>query len=416
MNKYLNFIIGLAILSLVSCSNKQTPPALFSGSEDEDETEQTVTAPVSPTAPGAPQTSVGPQNSNIPQIIYDIWSYAPQTVNIPAETTMEQAICSTYPNLRRCYGYTNVGGAKLIGEMSADKAGHNYSFFSYPITLQVMSLPQLRLGFISNQDNIMCHVVNQELEIQSADIIYTGNGLGLEMDVRNRTGSAYAVTIERGQMVEAKDNHVQNVVVNADVEGQLTPNGSRHFSIPVYCASHYRSSPTGSKAKMTPYVMNASSTTFQSQQRVWEFIESNDNPNSFVTFYVWGKGTVTAAGRRSPLGHAFIKIPQVGILGFGSMHGGLLDDDGIIFDHTSNLQYATDSCRIKLSREAQQAMVRKLRQLQADVPNYSAGHYDCTSFVMDLADAAGIRYGSRITIQTPVGFMQELKAHNNYAQ
>ena len=98
------------------------------------------------------------------------------------------------------------------------------------------------------------------------------------------------------------------------------------------------------------------------------------------------------------------------------MHGGLLDDDGIIFDHTSNLQYATDSCRIKLSREAQQAMVRKLRQLQADVPNYSAGHYDCTSFVMDLADAAGIRYGSRITIQTPVGFMQELKAHNNYAQ
>lgn len=71
-----------------------------------------------------------------------------------------------------------------------------------------------------------------------------------------------------------------------------------------------------------------------------------------------------------------------------------------------------DSCRIKVSEEAQKAMIKKLRQLQGNVPKYRIGRYDCTSFVMDIADAAGIRYGARITIQTPVGFMQELKKYN----
>ena len=124
---------------------------------------------------------------------------------------------------------------------------------------------------------------------------------------------------------------------------------------------------------------------------------------------MWKKGTITSSGKPSPTGHAFVKIPKVGVIGFGSLHGGLLDDDGNIFDHASRVRYATDSCRIKVSEEAQRAMIRKLRQLQEDVPKYRIGRYDCTSFVMDIADAGGVHYGSRITIQTPVGFMEELK-------
>lgn len=59
-------------------------------------------------------------------------------------------------------------------------------------------------------------------------------------------------------------------------------------------------------------------------------------------------------------------------------------------------------------------MTKKLRQLQQNVPRYKIGRSDCTSFVMDIADARGIHYGARITIQTLVGFMQELKK-NNYS-
>jgi hypothetical protein len=45
-------------------------------------------------------------------------------------------------------------------------------------------------------------------------------------------------------------------------------------------------------------------------------------------------------------------------------------------------------------------------------PHYTIGRYDCTTFVMDIADAAGIYYGSRWSIQTPVGFMEGLKQKN----
>jgi hypothetical protein len=158
--------------------------------------------------------------------------------------------------------------------------------------------------------------------------------------------------------------------------------------------------------------MNAPTTTFQSQQTVWKLLESDDDPNSYVTFYVWGKGAITSSGRASVTGHAFVRIPEAGVFGFSSAHGGLLDDDGNIYDHTSDIRYATDSCRIKVSDVSKKAIIKKLKQLQANVPKYRIGHYDCTSFVMDIADAGGIHYGNRATIQTPVGFMQELKKHN----
>ena len=47
-------------------------------------------------------------------------------------------------------------------------------------------------------------------------------------------------------------------------------------------------------------------------------------------------------------------------------------------------------------------------------PNYYIGYYDCTSFVMDIADAAGVYYGNRIFIQTPMGFIHQMKQYNEY--
>ena len=184
--------------------------------------------------------------------------------------------------------------------------------------------------------------------------------------------------------------------------------------MPIFCAAQHRTSPVGKSARMTPYVMKAPISAFRSQQNIWDYIESDDNPNSYVTFYVWGKGTITSSGMPSPTGHAFVRIPNLGVIGFGSLHGGIFDDEGIVFDHSSKIRYATDSCRIKVSDEAMMAMTKKVEYLQRNVPRYKIGRYDCTSFVMDVADAGGIQYGYRITIQTPVGFMEELKKHNNF--
>jgi hypothetical protein len=352
------------------------------------------------------------QNNNINHQIYEIWSYSPQLVSIPAQTTIERTVYSLYPNMRKCFSYDNIGGIKLIGEMSADRAGHNYSYYSYPIILNILSLSQLHLRFITSCNNIVSGVLDGKVVIESSKIISRTMGLAIEIDVRNKSQEYQEVEFEQGQMVEVNESHVQNVVISSNAMAQLRPKETWHFILPIFCASHHRNSPMGYNARLTPYVMTATAATFQSQQNVWDILESDEDPNSYVTFYVWGKGAVTESGRRSLTGHAFVRIPQVGVWGFSSLHGGLLNDEGIIYDHTSNIGYATDSCRIKVSNEAKNSMVRKLRQLQQNVPEYRIGRYDCTSFVMDIADAGGIHYGTRIAIQSPVGFMQELKKYN----
>lgn len=414
MKKTASVILLLCAILFVSCNTKQAPPPIGSGNgsnwDYSTDTNGDDRKPVEELSVDTFENST--ETNNMSQEIYEIWSYNPMSIAVSEQNTIERAVYENYPNMRKCYNYNNIGGLKLIGEMSADRAGHNYSYYSYPLTLNILSLSQLHLCFVSSHNNIICKIVDGIVKIESAEIVSTTAGMGLNIVVKNLTQTHQDVVLEQGQMVEVNEVHVQNVVITSQVEAQLDPHGEWHLGLPVYCASHHRNSPVGYAARITPYSMNAPAATFQSQQRVWNVLESNDDPNNYVTFYVWGKGTVTASGRRSPTGHAFVRIPQVGVFGFGSLHGGLLNDDGIISDHTSSIRYATDSCRIKVSEEAKKTMIKKLRQLKNDVPKYSIGHYDCTSFVMDIADAGGIHYGARITIQTPVGFMQELKKHN----
>ena len=418
MRRLTHIVLLTCVLLLASCQKKIQPGSLSYGSEEyeqyDDKPETEVNTPLSTSTASSHEsegTSHGATNQNIPQQIIDIWSYSPQSVNVPAQTTIERAVYDTYPNMRKCYDYANVGGVKFIGEMSADRAGHNYSYYSTPITLNILSMSQLHLGFISSYYNIICQILNGNIRIESARII---SGLSINIVVRNLSQTNQDVEFAQGQMVEVNENHVQNVVVSANSKVRLNPNESRTLTLPVFCVAHHRNSPAGSPARITPYVMRASSTTFQSQQSVWNIIESNDDPNSYVTFYVWGKGDITSSGRRSATGHAFVRIPTVGVYGFSTKNGELLNDEGHIYDHTANIRYATDSCRIKVSEESIKAMKKKLRCLQQNVPRYKIGRSDCTSFVMDIADAGGIHYGARITIQTPVGFMQELKKHNYY--
>ena len=407
-------LLLLCSIFYLSCNTKPAPPPLNRGDDTGKQYGGGYHIGGDTLGEIVPEQQVEPaeQDEIVLHQVHDIWSYSPQTVSVPENTTIERAVSSLFSNARRCYAYDNVGGIKLIGEMSADRAGYNYSFYPYSISLNVLPLLQLHLEFVSSCNNIIPLVLEGKVVVESAKIISGCNGLNIDVVVRNQTSKYQDMEFVQGQMIEVAEPHVQNVVIASAANVQMPPNGTWHFTLPVFCAAHHRSSPADYSARITPYVLNAPSTTFQSQQNVWDVLESNDDPNSYITFYVWGKGTVTSSGRRSPTGHAFLRIPQVGVFGFSSKSGGLLNDEGVIYDHTSKIQYATDSCRIKVSEEAKKAMTKKLRQLQQDVPMYRIGRYDCTSFVMDIADAGGIHYGTRITIQTPVGFMQELKKHN----
>ena len=120
MNKTFNIIVVLIAVLLISCGKQRASFKL-----DPEEPYEEYQEP--------PYWDIKNQNNdathqeqNIPQLLYDIWSFSSQDINIPAQTTMEEAISNKYPNMRKCYNYNNVGGMKLLGEMAADKAGYNY--------------------------------------------------------------------------------------------------------------------------------------------------------------------------------------------------------------------------------------------------------------------------------------------------
>ena len=138
--------------------------------------------------------------------------------------------------------------------------------------------------------------------------------------------------------------------------------------------------------------------------------------NSYrMVFYAWGSGTYLGEKyERSSTGHAFAYIPGLGYRGFSTKEGedGHIGVKGDISDHEELFQYATDSFVVYLSKAQWESVKDKYRQLEQNVPRYTIMDYDCTSFTMDLADAAGIRYGNMKFIQWPISFIQELKKHN----
>lgn len=124
-----------------------------------------------------------------------------------------------------------------------------------------------------------------------------------------------------------------------------------------------------------------------------------------MVFYIWHSGDRTPSGK-SQFGHSFVFIPQIGYVGYG----------GVVSDHRASRAYATDSCVVYINEEQLAAAKEKLREWQRITPKYSLGRRDCTSFAMDIADAAGVQYGNRTWIQWPAGFMDGLHQYNPSAE
>lgn len=336
--------------------------------------------------------------------------YSPQTVYVAAGQDFRDALYASQPEIRSHEELNNVGGAKLIAEMSADKAGISTSAYNTDYLLSIRPLHELKLTIDNNPAVIYNRIYSGDIALNTCYI--GGNLLGLQVkfSLRNQTSEEIEVVIPLGQMIESTRNDVQNVVISQEKTIILQPYESVRFSIPALCAAKMRGGPSGSAARVTPYVMNAPYHVFSNQESVWNF---QKEPNIFpVVFYAWGRGDRVGNGNVSTAGHAFAHIPRVGYIGFGAANGEMFGDEGRIFDHSYQHRFATDSCTVYLTQYQLENVYQTIDDLIDSPPNYYVGYYDCTSFVMDIADAAGVYYGNRLFIQTPMGFIQQMKQYN----
>jgi len=354
----------------------------------------------------------------------------PVDVEILAGVSLQQAGQEAYRNLLDWEERYNFGGVKLCAEMSADQAGKHYSSFSSPTNITFLPPAEIHLHQINVTDsssNIICRIVNGNIEATVGNIqndIYRTSteqpAFIVNITVSNRTTCNISVVIPLGQMLEVQTPDVQNIVVSDTYAAILEPYQTKTFSVRAYCAAEKRKDPTYHSAKLTPFVLTAPIYAYNSQQSLWRFLETRPTKDKYytITFYAWGKGD-DIGDRSSKYGHAFVNIPEIGTVGFGRRKEELIDLNpipvyvaGNLSDHTDAVQYAKYTISIPVNEYFLRRAQNKYQEWKNDSVHYTLGLYDCTAFTMDIADAAGIYYGLRWLIQTPVGFMGELRTYN----
>jgi hypothetical protein len=187
--------------------------------------------------------------------------------------------------------------------------------------------------------------------------------------------------------------------------GLLEPYQEKTFRVRAYCGAEKRSNPFGSLAKLAPFVLTAPADAYRSQSDLWSFqkTEPATDKHYDITFYAWRIGTRVGSdenSHKSLTGHAFVDIPRIGVVGY----------DGTVTDHANYVQYADYKVSVKINEPSLRKVYEKYWEWKNNPPEYDLGKYDCTTFAMDIADAAGIYYGPRWAIQFPAGFMRSLMA------
>ena len=345
-------------------------------------------------------------------------SYPTQTIDVPAGTNTKEYIQDYYPELLQLEEKYNIGGTKLIVDMSVDKSPYypHLSEFKRDVSIDIKELEDLQLASITDLENIVYHVFNGDVSIIECRV---KGALTVDVMVANNTDHSITSKICQGQMIEVEAPNVQNVVVIKDTQIELAPKAIKSLGIKTFCASRSRTSPSGNSAKITPYKLKAPSSAYQSQEDVWNYQEPYRTVKDEVytiTFYAWGAGDKTPSGI-SPFGHAFVYIETLGTFGYGGRNGELFGDESAeVYNHTKHVAYATHKCSVKVNGKQLEAIRKKFGEWWNDPPSYFFGRNDCTTFVLDMADAGGIRYGSRWHIQTPVGLLDGLEKYNNVVE
>lgn len=338
-------------------------------------------------------------------------------IHVPAETSIQEAVYRANPDIQRHERKYGVGGAKVLGETCADAQGIHDSWCYDDITINILPLYQIKFVKVEQPNYIYNLICNNYLTFISCEIeeSYTYSSTFLvSIDVYNPTDKPVEVEVPNGSIIEAVDEGVQNVVVSKGTKVLVHPRQTETIQVGAECAAKQRSGPSGSKGRVTPYALTSPSGNSYTKQNVW--IHQASRPKHKVVFYAYKAGTVVF-GEESKTGHAFVYVPDIGYVGFGTKHKvsdykKVVGTDGSVFGHDRYIPYVTDQCAIMVTDEQLEKIQNIVKQYMLNPPPYRLGRYDCTSFVMDVADAAGVYYGNRAGIQTPIGFLEQLHKYN----
>lgn len=402
MRKSLFVILALGLF-FGSCHNKSEDDYMWASLYVDEETSE---------------ETIGEGNEgSIGEITVSPSFYGTKTVNSGYQTHLADIGKEVYSELIPIESDV-VGGIKLCAEMSADRNGNYKSntlennpttFYSY----EQMGLILLDVPDCDGIPNILARVFSGDITVDMGTIgnnpdAFWGEGPSFQVPITitNNRPEDIDVDIPQGTMLEAENDNVQNIVVAKSVSTKLSPSETKTVTLKAMCAARKRGDPTMSKVKLTPFRLNAPSWSYQTKQQLWDWIESNHQSTKeyTITFYSWGVGDPNGNGQPSQTGHAFVDIPGIGLVGYS----------GTVYDHSHLRQNATRSASVRVSQSDLENAQRKYYEWLNNPGEYEMARHDCTSFVMDIADAAHIWYGFRWSIQFPATFVRAVNFYNKW--
>lgn len=350
--------------------------------------------------------------------------FSPENMYVNFGETMEEAFLRKNRNYYQLIQEYGLGGGKMLAEMSADVCGLNKSKYSEDKCIPLLSLDQLKLNpILPDDDNSPYEIVkliySRTIYIDDQIICKPSpvRGLGvfvIDIPVVPYCDNGCEMVVPEGQMIEVEGNDVQNLVVTHTEHVHLEPHHVNWVRVFLDCAARKRGDPTNHRVRLTPFKMVAPSNVYESQNAVWNHIESKKIYP--ITFYVRPRlEHKSILFNVKDKGHAFVKIPGIGFTGYGSGNGKWIGGEGDISNHHGyydNNYGVLDSCVVMVTEQQLHQITTRYKDLIMEKKKYYIGHNDCTSFVMDIADAGNIKYGNRLNIQYPSAFLNGIKEYN----
>lgn len=397
------FVILVLGLFFGSCHNRSGDDYLWASLYDDEETSE---------------ETIGEGNEgSIGGISVSPSFHGTKTVSSDYQTRLADIGQEVYPELIPIENDI-IGGIKLCSEMSADRNGNFRSttqgdkpttFYSY----EQMGLILLDVSDCDGIPDIVSRVIHGDVSVDIGTVCNNPDAFWgdspsfqLPITITNNRPEDIDVDIPQGSMLEAENDNVQNIVVAKSVSTKLSPSETKTVTVKAMCAARRRGDPVRSKVKLTPFRLNAPSWSYQTKQQLWDWIESSHQSTKeyTITFYSWGVGDPNGNGQPSQTGHAFVDIPGIGLVGYS----------GTVYDHSHLRQNATRSVSVRVSQSDLENAQRKYYEWLNNPEEYEMARHDCTSFVMDIADAAHIWYGLRWSIQFPATFVRAVNFYNKW--
>lgn len=231
------------------------------------------------------------QGSETFQVVYQP-NYFTQNIEVHQNISFQEALYMMDPSVKELEQKYDVGGTKLIAEMSADVGGIYCSRNpNTEVNINILSLDQLKLYVDYSKTSIYQQLINQQIVINHSSVgflngpsfaeilenfintLLTGK-LVVHLTIANITNKSVFCEIKQGQMLEAVNENVQNLVVAETCKFSIAAHRQTSVDVRVYCAARHRGDPSNSRVRFTPYFLNASSAVYESQSSVWSYIEN----------------------------------------------------------------------------------------------------------------------------------------------